>query len=75
LEDGSHQEVPGKWEKANITQSFEQGKKDGLLNYSLPNITSVSGKVREQILPAITAKHLKDKKGTASRDLQRAHRT
>lgn len=46
-----------------------------LVNYSLPSITSVPGKMMEKILSAITAKHLKDKKGTASRDLQRAHHT
>ena len=27
LEDRSNREVPGEWEKANITPSFEQGKK------------------------------------------------
>ena len=48
---------------------------EGLVNYNLPNLTSVPGKVMEQILPAVTAKHLKDEKGTASRDLQRADRT
>lgn len=75
LEGRSNWEVPDEWEKANITQNFEQGEKEGLVNYSLPNVTSVPGKVMEQILLAITAEHLKDEKGTASRDLQRAHRT
>ncbi|KAK4814750.1 hypothetical protein QYF61_026727 [Mycteria americana] len=69
----SNRDVPDEWEKVNITHNFEQGKKESLVNYSLPNVTSVPGKVMEQILPAITAKHLKDKQGTASRNLQRAH--
>ena len=46
-----------------------------MVNYSLPSVTSVPGKMMEQILPATTVKHLKDKQGTASRDLQRAHHT
>lgn len=43
-------------------------------NYSLPSISAVPGKVVEQIFPAITTKNLKNKKRTASRDLERTHR-
>lgn len=48
--------------EGNLTPSFEQ------VNYSLLNVTSDPGKVMEQILPAIPAKHLKDETGTAIRD-------
>ncbi|PKU39663.1 hypothetical protein llap_10044 [Limosa lapponica baueri] len=61
----SNHEVPGEWEKANITHSFELGEKEGLVNCSLPNATSVPGKVTEQTLRGIAAERLKDEKGTA----------
>lgn len=47
LEDRSNREVPDEWEKANITHNFEQGEKEGFVNYSLPSVTSVPGKVVE----------------------------
>lgn len=74
-EDHSNWEVPDKREKPNITRSFEQGKKESSVKYSLPKATSVPGKVREHILTAIVAMHLKDNKGTASRGFQRAQHT
>lgn len=49
--------------QGNLTPSFEE------VNYSLLNVTSDPGKVMEQILPAIPAKHLKDGTGTTIRDL------
>lgn len=48
--------------EGNLTPSFEE------VSYSLLSVTSDPGKVMEQILPAIPAKHLRDEKETAIRD-------
>lgn len=48
--------------EGNLTPSFEE------VNDSLLSITSDPGRVMEQILPAIPAKHLKDETGAAIRD-------
>lgn len=48
--------------EGNLTPSSEE------VNCSLLNVTPDPGKVMEQIIPAIPAKHMKDETGTAIRD-------
>ncbi|KAK4826029.1 hypothetical protein QYF61_003850 [Mycteria americana] len=56
-------EVPVDWEKANITTTFNKGKKEELGNYNLVILTSDPGKVMEQVILETIAKHMKGKKG------------
>jgi len=49
------------WKKANITPVFRKGKKEDLGNDRLVSLSSVPGKVMEQIFLETIAGHLTDK--------------
>ncbi|TRZ09732.1 hypothetical protein HGM15179_017378 [Zosterops borbonicus] len=51
-------EVPEDWKKANVTPVFKKGKTEDTGNYSL---TSISGKVMEQLILEANSKHMEDK--------------
>ncbi|KGL79505.1 RNA-directed DNA polymerase from mobile element jockey, partial [Tinamus guttatus] len=55
-------EVPEDWKKANVTPVFKKGKKEEPGNYRLVSLTSVPGKVMEQLILAIVSRHMEDKK-------------
>ncbi|GAB0205476.1 mitochondrial enolase superfamily member 1 [Grus japonensis] len=55
-------EVPEDWRKANVTPVFKKGKKDDPGNYRPVSLTSVPGKVMEQLILEVISKHVEDKK-------------
>ncbi|KFV87094.1 RNA-directed DNA polymerase from mobile element jockey, partial [Struthio camelus australis] len=55
-------EVPEDWKKANVTPVFQKGKKEEPGNYRPVSLTSIPGKVMEQLLLEVITKHVEDKK-------------
>ncbi|KGL77461.1 hypothetical protein N309_08877, partial [Tinamus guttatus] len=55
-------EVPEDWKKANATPVFKKGKKEDPANYRPVSLTSVPGKVMEQLMLALVSGHMEDKK-------------
>ncbi|CAM5161388.1 unnamed protein product [Natator depressus] len=55
-------EVPDDWKKANIVTIFKKGKKENLGNYKLVILSSVPGKIIEQVLKESILKHLEERK-------------
>ena len=55
-------EVPEDWRKANVTPVFKKGKKEDPANYRPVSLTSVPGKVMEQLILYVISKQVEEKK-------------
>ncbi|CAM5140014.1 unnamed protein product [Natator depressus] len=55
-------EVPDDWKKANVVPIFKKGKKENPGNYRPVSLTSVPGKIMEQVLKESILKHLHERK-------------
>ncbi|KFP30659.1 RNA-directed DNA polymerase from mobile element jockey, partial [Colius striatus] len=53
--------VPEDWRKANVTPVFKKGRKDDPGNYRPVSLTSIPGKVMEQLILNIVTKHMIEK--------------
>ncbi|PKU44100.1 rna-directed dna polymerase from mobile element jockey-like [Limosa lapponica baueri] len=59
-------EVPEDWRKANVTPVFKKGKKEDAGNYRPASLTSIPGKMMEQLIVGIISKHVEEKKAIRS---------
>ncbi|GAB0186403.1 mitochondrial enolase superfamily member 1 [Grus japonensis] len=55
-------EVPEDWKKANVTLVFKNGKKEDVGNYRPVSLTSIPGKMVEQLILGVINKHVEEKK-------------
>ncbi|CAM4580634.1 unnamed protein product [Caretta caretta] len=55
-------EVPDDWKKANVVPIFKKGKMEDPGNYRPVSLTSVPGKIMEQVLKKSILKHLEERK-------------
>ncbi|GAB0209846.1 mitochondrial enolase superfamily member 1 [Grus japonensis] len=59
-------EVPEDWRKANVTPVFEKGNKEDPGNYRPVSLTSIPGKVMEQLILGVINKHVEEKEAIGS---------
>ncbi|GAB0205010.1 mitochondrial enolase superfamily member 1 [Grus japonensis] len=55
-------EVPENWRKASVTPVFKKGRKEDPGNYRPVSLTSIPGKVMEQLILEVISKHVEEKK-------------
>ncbi|KAK4827614.1 LOW QUALITY PROTEIN: hypothetical protein QYF61_019539 [Mycteria americana] len=60
-------EVPADWRLANVTPIFKKGRKEDPGNYRPVSLTSVPGKLMEQIILSAITRHLEDNQGIKPR--------
>ncbi|KFP31241.1 RNA-directed DNA polymerase from mobile element jockey, partial [Colius striatus] len=53
--------VPEDWRKANVTPVFKKGRKGDPRKYRPVRLTSIPGKVMEQLILNVITEHMKDK--------------
>ncbi|KAK4824706.1 hypothetical protein QYF61_017932 [Mycteria americana] len=56
-------EVPADWRLANVTPIFKKGRKEDLGNYRPVSLTSVPGKLVEQIILSAITRHVENNQG------------
>ncbi|KAK4818854.1 hypothetical protein QYF61_020073 [Mycteria americana] len=56
-------EVPADWRLANVTPIFKKGRKEDPGNYRPVSLTSVLGKLMEQIILSATTRHVENNQG------------
>ncbi|KAK4831120.1 hypothetical protein QYF61_015423 [Mycteria americana] len=56
-------EVPADWRLANVTPIFKKGRKEDPENYKPVSLTSVPGKLMEQIILSAITRHVEDNQG------------
>ncbi|KAK4809567.1 hypothetical protein QYF61_016999 [Mycteria americana] len=56
-------EVPVDWRLANVTPIYKKGRKEDTGNYRPLSLTSVPGKLMEQIIPSAITRHVEDNQG------------
>ncbi|PKU49337.1 rna-directed dna polymerase from mobile element jockey- hypothetical protein [Limosa lapponica baueri] len=55
-------EVPERWRKANVMLVFKKGKKENPGNYRPVSLTSIPGKLMDQLILDVISKHVEEKK-------------
>jgi len=60
-------EMPEDWRKANVTPIFKKGKKEDPGNYRPVSLTSIPGKMIEQLILDLIIKQVEEKKIISSR--------